>query len=193
MKRINIEIKGTTPLICNKFTDAAALKASKGVSSSASGRDKGSPKAQAETKLYVGLDGETLMIPQPNVMRCIIDGGTFFKIGKSKITSAKSSIIPGCVEIEQLEMKIETVDGWTVDSRAVRVPQTGGRILCHRPMFNDWKLNFELILDDEILSSDTLRGVIDASGKRIGLGDFRPACKGPYGRFVVTQWSESDN
>jgi hypothetical protein len=30
--------------------------------------------------------------------------------------------------------------------------------------------------------------VIDAAGKRVGLGDFRPACKGPFGRFVVTNW-----
>jgi hypothetical protein len=33
-----------------------------------------------------------------------------------------------------------------------------------------------------------LREILDASGKRIGLGDFRPACKGPFGKFVVVKW-----
>jgi len=32
---------------------------------------------------------------------------------------------------------------------------------------------------------------VDAAGKRIGLGDFRPDCKGPFGRFVVTKWKTS--
>ena len=40
------------------------------------------------------------------------------------------------------------------------------------------------------LSPKLLRQIIDDSGKRIGLGDFRPSTKGPYGRFVVTSWVE---
>jgi hypothetical protein len=32
------------------------------------------------------------------------------------------------------------------------------------------------------------REIVDAAGKRIGLGDFRPATKGPFGKFVVTSW-----
>ena len=37
------------------------------------------------------------------------------------------------------------------------------------------------------------REIMDAAGKRIGLGDFRPDCKGPFGKFVVTKWKESKN
>jgi hypothetical protein len=39
-----------------------------------------------------------------------------------------------------------------------------------------------------MLGVKILREIIDAAGKRIGLGDFRPACKGPFGKFVVTEW-----
>jgi hypothetical protein len=34
--------------------------------------------------------------------------------------------------------------------------------------------------------------MIDAAGKRIGLGDFRPSCKGPFGKFVVIHWAVED-
>lgn len=187
MKVIQVEIEGTTPLICNKFTDAAAMASTNGTRVSSVG-ERGSPREQSESKLYTSADGKTLVIPQPNVFRSIIDGGTFFKAGKSKVTTQKSSLIPACVSIRDVEIPIIYRDPWAVDTRAVRIPSTGGRILCHRPIFNDWKLRFEVELDDELITVKLLREIIDASGKRIGLGDFRPSCKGPFGKFVVTKW-----
>jgi len=29
---------------------------------------------------------------------------------------------------------------------------------------------------------------VDSAGKRVGLGDFRPARKGPFGKFRVDEW-----
>lgn len=191
MQTIEVTITGTTPLLCNKFTDAAQQSATEGTRTTAVG-DRGTPQEQAEAKLYIGHDNKP-MIPQPNLFRCIIDAGTFFKAGKSKITTQKTSIIPACVEVGPIEIPIQHKEPWTVDTRAVRIPSTGGRILCHRPCFNDWALTFDITLDITMLSEKMLRELVDAGGKRIGLGDFRPACKGPFGKFVVTNWnSEGD-
>lgn len=188
MKKISITIEGTTPLLTNKFTDSSQMKATSGVSSSLVG-DRGSPHEQASQKLYIGHDGKP-MLPQPNLFRCLIDAGKFFKNGKSKVTTQKSSLLPACVEVEGLEIPIEHKEPWSVDTRAVRIPSTGGRILAHRPCFNDWKLSFDLGIDTELMSSKLMREIVDAAGKRIGLGDFRPDCKGPFGKFVVTHWKE---
>ncbi len=186
--RIDITIQGTTPLLCNKFTDEAAMAASNGTRVATIG-DKGTPREQAEKKLYLGEEGNP-MIPQPNLFRCLIDAGTFFKAGKSKVTTQKSSLIPACVEIEGIEIPLLSREGWDVDTRAVRIPSTGGRILAHRPSFNDWGLSFSVELDTTIIHPKLFRELVDAAGKRIGLGDFRPACKGPFGKFVVTRWEE---
>jgi hypothetical protein len=43
-----------------------------------------------------------------------------------------------------------------------------------------------------MLTVKLLREIVDAAGKRIGLGDFRPACKGPFGRFCVVNWKEHE-
>ncbi len=187
---IEVTIEGTSPLICNKFTDAAAQSATEGTRLAVQG-DRGTPLEQATTKLYVSSDGETLMIPQPNLFSCIIEAGKFHKAGKSKLTTQKSSLIPACLAILGVELPITSREGWTVDTRAVRIPSTGGRILCHRPIFNDWALSFTLDLDTAFMAAKVCRQVVDDAGKRIGLGDFRPACKGPYGRFVVTSWKET--
>jgi hypothetical protein len=48
-------------------------------------------------------------------------------------------------------------------------------------------------LDDSVMSPELLREIIDAAGSRIGLGDFRPDRKGPFGKFVVVMWDREDN
>lgn len=188
MARITMAIEGITPLLCNRFTDEAQQSATSGQRSSAIG-DRGTPREQAEKKLYLSLDGETPVIPSPNLLRCIIDAGKFFKAGKSKVTTQKSSLVPACLSIDSVELPISSKEGWETDTRPVRIPSTGGRILAHRPCFHDWKLVVELELNTQLMTTKMLREIIDAAGKQIGLGDFRPDCKGPFGRFVVTQWN----
>ncbi len=184
-----IKIEGTTPLLCNKFTDSAAQAATSGNRSSVIG-SKGTPREIAETKLYLGTDGKPC-IPTPNLLRCLIDAGKFFKAGKSKVTTQKTSLLCSCVAVAGVAVSIEHKDPWQVDERPVRIPSTGGRILAYRPRFDDWALTFFAELDTSIIAPKLFREIVDASGKQIGLGDFRPDCKGPYGRFAVTLWEEN--
>jgi hypothetical protein len=188
MMRLQISIQGTTPLICNRFTDEAAETASNGSRGSSAGQDRGTPQEICTKKLYMGLNDKP-MIPQPNLMRCLVEGGRFTKIGKSQITTTKSTQMYACLDIAGAEIALIHEQPWRVDTRAVRIPSTGGRILAHRPMFDDWKLEFEADLDESIIGEKIFRQVVDDAGKRIGLGDFRPACKGPYGKFLVVHWA----
>jgi hypothetical protein len=41
------------------------------------------------------------------------------------------------------------------------------------------------------MSKELFRDIVDSAGRRIGLGDFRPDRKGPFGKFVVVSWKES--
>lgn len=182
---IDVTIQGTTPLLCNKFGEAFGLDTPAGAFKG----DKGTPLEQAAAKLYIGHDKKPI-IPQPNLFRCLIDAGKFFKMGKSTVTTQKTSLIPACVEIDGIELPLIHKEPWQVDTRAVRIPSTGGRILCHRPSFHDWGLSFTLSVDTDMIGLKLIRELVDAAGKRIGLGDFRPATKGPFGKFCVTRWDE---
>jgi hypothetical protein len=187
--KIQVNIEGITPLLCNRFTDEAAEAATSGTRSSIATTDRGTPLEIASSKLYHGLEGE-LVIPQPNLLRCLVEGGRFHKVGKSQVTTQKSSMLFSCVDVEGATIPIIHEQPWRVDTRPVRIPSTGGRILSHRPLFDDWRLDFVLDLDISIMSQKLMRQIIDDAGKRIGLGDFRPATKGPFGRFVVVKWEE---
>jgi len=193
MSLIKVSIQGESPLLMNRFTEAAAAKVSAGSSSSITVGAKGTPREQAEPKLYTSADGVP-MIPGPNVFRGIIDAGTFHKAGRKAITTTKSSLVPAGIQLVELECMLENPWGkelsWEVDSRSVVNPATGGRMMCHRPRFDAWKLSFTLKVDDRMFDERIVRLLVDDLGSKIGLGDFRPARKGPFGRFNVVHWKK---
>lgn len=189
--KIRVTISGITPLLMNRFHEGAEVAVSGGTSVSFRG-DKGTPREQATVKLYSDEDG-LLYVPGPNLFACIIAAGTFHKAGKSKLTTMRTSLIPAGIMVDDLVCNLTDVDGkllteWEVDSRSVVIPSTGGRIMCHRPRVDEWHTTFTLDVDSTMFSPTLVRAVVDDAGKKIGLGDFRPARKGPFGRFVVSHW-----
>jgi len=187
--KIEVKIEGVTPLIFNRFTDKAAEDSTSG-NRGAQGGDRGTPLEIAHSKLYFDAYNKKIVVPQPNLLRCLVEGGRFHKIGKTQITTERKSILYSCLDIEGADIELIHKQPWKVDTRAVRIPATGGRILAHRPMFDDWTLEFIVDLDTSIIGVKLLRMIVDDAGKRIGLGDFRPATKGPFGKFCVTLWQE---
>jgi len=75
-----------------------------------------------------------------------------------------------------------------VDSRPVTIPATKGRIMRHRPRFDQWGLKFDLIVNDDLLSVDMAQQLLQEAGQQIGIGDFRPEKRGPFGCFLVSKW-----
>ncbi len=169
----------------SRFTEIAEVAIGSGTRPTFSG-SRGTPREQAKPKAYADAEGN-LFVPGPNIYAAIIAAGSFHKAGKSKITTMKTSLIPAGVLLEELVCPLNTKE-WEVDSRSVVIPSTGGRIMCHRPRIDDWKTSFTLEVDETMFAPDLVRTIIDDAGKKIGLGDYRPSRKGPFGRFVVTEW-----
>lgn len=183
--QINVTIEGTAPLLMNRFNEEAEVKVSSGISAVSIGT-KGTPREQAAKKTYSDSDGN-LYIPGPNIFSCLIQAGKFHKNGKTKVTTTKSSLIPAGMALQEVVCPLGTKK-FEVDSRSVVIPATGGRIMAHRPRLDNWSLSFTLDVDESMFSSDFVRLLVDDAGRKIGLGDFRPDRKGPFGKFVVTAW-----
>lgn len=196
LMHIAIVITGTSPLLMNKFTDAAALKVERGTTSAITTGNRGTPREQAVAKLYMTSKGAP-MVPGPNIFRGVIDAGAFHKAGRRQITTGKSSLVPAGIVLNEIECEVANPTGgvvaWEPDSRSVVIPATGGRVMAHRPRFDTWCLPFSLNVDDAMFDERLVRVLVDDFGTKIGLGDFRPARKGPFGRFVVTKWAINPN
>jgi len=173
MKYAAVTIEGLSPLLMHRFP-MEPIEA----------MEKKTPEEQARIALYE-LDGKPY-IPGVALHRTLINGAAYSK-GKGRASLQKVVCAALFVEESILPLNGKTVP-WAVDSRPVVVPATRGRILRHRPRFDQWETNFTLAWDETLMTEQQVRRIVDDAGQRVGILDFRPATKGPMGRFVVTKW-----
>jgi hypothetical protein len=60
----------------------------------------------------------------------------------------------------------------------------------HRPRFDCWGLKFSIGVDDTLMKVEDAQMLLEQSGLSIGIGDFRPEKRGPFGTFRVTRFEE---
>ena len=66
------------------------------------------------------------------------------------------------------------------------------RILRTRAQFDTWGAVFTVEVDEELVDKAQLLKWLDVAGRRIGIGDWRPATSGDRGRFEVNSIKEVD-
>lgn len=170
---IEVSIKGISPILMNSFP----------LSGTPDGFSKWDLARQAEFVAYRTQEGE-LYIPGINIQRCFVSGATYSK-GKGRASLQKP--VAACVLVTPEYCLLGTKE-FKVDARSVVIPATKGRIVRARPRLDTWQVSFLVEYDDVLLKEEELRKVIDESGSRVGLLDFRPEHKGPFGRFIVIEW-----
>lgn len=193
-KQIKVTLRGETPLLMNRFHEEAQQKVEGGRAMAVNG-DRGTPREQATPKVYSDPKGRPV-IPGPNFFSCLVEAGKYHKVGKKQVTTGRSSLIPAGLSVSEIESHVLGEDGkpaaWEVDSRPIVNPATKGRRLTHRPRFDDWGVTFTLDVDVAMFDPKFIRQLVDDAGMRVGLGDFRPDRKGPFGKFKVSQWDVVD-
>lgn len=171
-KTITVTIRGLSPLLMHRFP----LQAVEAL-------QKLPPDKQAEEAAYRTGDGG-LMIPGVNIQRALVSAAAFSK-GKGR-ASLQKQVAAGLFILEA-ECSLGTKT-YAIDSRPVVIAATKGRIVRHRPRIDTWATKFTIDYDPVLLSEKEVRTIVDDAGTRVGLLDFRPERKGPFGRFMVTEW-----
>ena len=60
-----------------------------------------------------------------------------------------------------------------------------------RPIFQNWEVKFNILLNTEIMSEDEIKRIIERSGFEYGVGELRPQlATGIYGRFKLEDMKE---
>lgn len=171
-QQVTVELTGTSALLMHAFP----MEPIEAI-------EKKTPAEQAELSAYRDPDGH-LYVPGINVQRALVAAAAYSK-GKGRASLQKP--VAACVQVSPERLQLPT-DKYEIDSRPVVVPATKGRIMRHRPRLNDWVISFTLEYDDTLLTEPQIRRVVDDMGSRVGLLDFRPERKGPFGRSMVTRW-----
>jgi len=172
----NVTIKGLSPgLLMHRFP----LEPVEAI-------EKRSAEEQAEHSAYRIPDTKELCIPAICLQRTFIAAATFSK-GKGRASLQK--VAAACLFVDPVWLGLGVFD-YEISHIPVTIPATRGRIIRHRPWLPEWQVAFNLTWDPDLLKETQVRRIVDDGGNLVGVLDFRPGTKGPYGRFMVTSWSK---
>jgi hypothetical protein len=174
-KRIQVAIKGISPLLMHRFPMEPVQAI-----------EKKSKEEQAEIAAYRDEDTQELYIPGVAIQRALIAAAVYSK-GKGRASLQKP--VAASVFVNPDQCGLDTTE-YKIDARPVVISATKGRIVRYRPRLDSWSVSFSLDFDPEMVTETQLRTVVDDAGAKVGLLDFRPERKGPFGRFMVTKWEK---
>jgi len=185
MKTINVQISGDSLLMNNP---ACMLEEEKSKGTVKKTTKKGKDyKTEAKDRLYALPNGE-LYVPATWIYGAMVNASAYKKVGKYSLRP----ILAGAVRVFPVKIGLGTKK-YEIDVRTVVVNKGKARIPRARPMVEDWVCNFEITYDETMIEDDEIiRGVLEESGKRVGIGDFRPQKMGPFGTFEIDSWEHED-
>lgn len=178
MKKINVEIKGISPLLMNN--PASMMDETDGIRI----RTKKFNHEEEAKKLLYKMKNGNLYIPSEAIKGTLIGGASYKKIGKF---SARPMIAGGVfISPQEVDLKTKKYD---LDIRTVVIQRN--RVVKARPKIENWKASFEIEYNEKLIgNSEIIKSILIEAGERVGLLDFRPQKLGSFGRFEVTKWQE---
>lgn len=146
-------------------------------------------------RMHVTPDGYVL-IPPMAFKNCTDEAAKRLAIpikGRGKATYTKV-FEAGSMVVEPLILQIKCED---VPGERLFLPipgQMGKRVWKWFPLITEWGGDVTWHLLDDLITRDIFERVINAAGAMVGIGRFRPANRGYYGRFKaeILSWEESD-
>jgi len=187
MKSVEVVCRGITALLIHRFGEAAETsgKTSKIMVSNYD------PREEATKAAYINPEDKTFYLSAASIPGTMAGAGASHKMKGSR--KSMRFIVPSAVlmmsdTITILDHDLKPHVDFEVDSRPVTIPATKGRVMRHRPRWNKWKIKFVFQIDDTLMSLDSAQQLLTEAGQSIGIGDFRPAKFGPFGRFLVESW-----
>ncbi len=175
--RVEVTIEGTAPILFHRWNCESVEGKSKAPKGS-----KEKKTDDVESYVYRNADGE-LCIPGEYLRGAIVGASKFQQDPRSPRKSAADLFKATVVSLTELA-SLGTKDWDYMDKRRVCIQRNA--ITRSRPAMSEgWKGTFTLLVNlPEYVNPQLLNSTIQAAGKLIGLGDFRPS----FGRFVVTKF-----
>lgn len=192
MKTYKVKIKGITPLLHHKMTNEQLMGLLGAKSSKKKDKVILTPREIAETHAYKSEEGE-YQLPTSYLCGAFAAASGDFKQSNSSRKSYKS--IAGGIFRPQQEFvtltneKGKALKNFEVDIKKATNHLRGAVAVC-RPRFDRWEAEFDVQIDDELISPETANHILTESGRRVGVGSFRVSKGGFYGQFLVEEWKE---
>ena len=174
LRRLLIEVKGTAPLIVNRFSEKARqMMLDKQTKKASAGKEAKDPEAQYKASLYELPEGG-YGFPAAGFKAASVRAGTY--------ADEKMTFLRGAYHVDgdmvpikgEPTMREDTVrlQGKTADIR-------------FRGEFKDWSAVIPVTVNETAISIDQVVNLFRIAGFAVGIGEWRPEKNGAYGRFEV--------
>lgn len=185
---VDVEIRGITSLLIHRFGEQSEqAKPTRRVKT-----QNVDPRQEATSHAYIAKDG-TFYFNAFSIPAVMANAGSNHKSVGSRKTLR--FVVPSAVLLSDDKITILNGEGpakdFEVDSRPVTIPATKGRIMRHRPRFDNWGAKWTMEINEDLLDSEMAHQLLSEGGNTVGIGDFRPEKRGPFGRFRVVTWKEN--
>lgn len=187
MRRLQITCVSRFPLMMDQMSEAVLTSLRTGVRQVIK-KDR-AVEDIAKDKIYRNDDGK-IGIPVTMLYAALASAGQKVAYqGRTNISTAEKTLLFGLLEIQEEFMPFPIPEGkdepvWKVDQRRGRLAD-GTAVCLVRPKFMEWGFSCTVDFDDKEIQEGTVRKLFEIAGRFMGLGSFRPSCKGPFGRFLV--------
>lgn len=192
MQNIEVEIEGITPYMQHRFPESAVMGLLGSKDSKKKNEEKRTPREIAEEHSYKTQDG-VYYVPPEQLIGAIKTVASDYKQQNSARKSLKL-LIAGVIQVVDdasllYDDKAKPVKDFEVDIMTA-VNHQKGRVAVCRPRFDKWRTRFQLLIDDSVVSAKTVHEMLEDAGRRSGIGSYRVARGGRFGKFHVTKWKE---
>lgn len=175
--KIEVAVKGSAPLLMNKFTDSSSAPGT-----SARGKKVYVPEEEAERKAYRNEEGK-LILPATHFKASMVKAGTDIKQAGRK--TYKDFVKSGLFIVDN-EIVLDQQE-YVVHEEPVVIQRA--RVMSWRPKFKEWSCKFVIdVIDEDFLGFQAVKQILESAGKYKGVGDHRPE----YGRFEIVSFEKVD-
>jgi len=176
MTKIDVRIEGVSALLQHRYPMTEIDEKSK---------VKNQKQTEDDVESYLYREDGKIVQPSTHIVGTLKKAGAKFQITGQGKTTYKNLMGSGVVIISPANIP-HVHQEWKIDRRPVVVK--GSRIVRARPILDPWALEFMVEFDEEEVPKDVLKQIFDYAGRFVGIGDFRPSCGGPFGRFSVVKF-----
>ena len=186
MQVYNVKLKGTTPYMQHRMDDASLDEWEKKRGKIIERKDvNDEDETRALFHMHTNKDGKPF-VPADHIRGSLINAGAFMKAKVGNSRKSMKNIVAAMFFVNPEEVELPA-DEWVVDKRSAVNRNVKGRVIVVRPKWENWEVDFDLWIDDDTITLETVQELLNYAGKYVGIGSFRPQNNGSFGRFTVSK------
>lgn len=181
--RLLVPIIGTTPLIVHRWDEKAKLKMLGEMQGRKEPKKPKDPQAEYEATLYRTADGG-FGFPVVGFKAAVVSAARFYGKEVSMVRLRQCLFFQGVPSDDGKQILTPVTGVPRMREDAVTVGMKG-RDLRYRAEFLEWTAVLDVTFITSMLDANSVLSLVDAAGRGVGVGEWRPEKSGQNGTFTV--------